>query len=383
MKTSHPWHQRFGREVVKAALGALLRWSPLATPEDGFSIILGVPWDLRHLLSVNLRFVAQTRFEQLKQLFIVFDRRYRPAMAEIEERARREFPMLPMEFVCYPPAAGWLVEKVHVSTFYNSMNTTLALGRCATRYAVLHDFDLYPLRPDHFSSIVEAMRRNTWRFSGHELTHFDGLEDQDRQIGTWTLGVDVEWIRSKYRPIDCFHKVAEHRGRRFNLDPFAWIQFQTPERGLASDSIDGRFCHVQNLCSTYLRFLKRAPLKVAWRLHYLWYLEELSGNTGRLTQVMKAMEACADGILHVDQHPADFRTTHASCANVLRDELSAMENFLFGSMRPDASAYLDAFDRFAHRFGDTSEIRNASGNVVWSPRFRRDGIRIDSTVTSV
>lgn len=371
-----------GREPIKRAIAPLLRWTPLSRCDDGFSIVVGVPWDLRHLLSVNLRFVSRTDLSRLTKLFIVFDRRVQPEMAEIELRIRLEYPELPLEFLHYPSAAGWVIERAHVSTFYNSMNTTLALGRCTTKYAVLHDFDLYPLRPDHFTAIVEAMRKNTWRFSGHELTHFDGLEDQDRQIGTWTLGIDVEWLRSKYRPIDCFHRVATHRGRRFNLDPFAWIQFQTQERGLTQGFDETAFCHVKNLCSTYLRFLKRAPLQVAWRLHYLWYLEELSGDAGRLRQVVEAMNECTDGILHLDEHPADFRLAHASCGNVLRCELVAMEGFLFGGLRPEVGKYLDAFDRFIHRCGDVSVIRDARGGVIWSPKIDRDGARLAGAVAA-
>jgi hypothetical protein len=358
---------------VKTALRAVHRWSALSEPAPGFSIVLGVPWDLRHLLNVNLRFVARTDLSRVREVFVVFDRREQPEMGEIAERTGREFPALPLTFLWYPEVAGRIVERVHVSTFYNSMNTTLAIGRCSTRHAVLHDFDLYPLRADHFTSIVDAMAANSWRFAGHELTHFDGLEDGDLQIGTWTLGVDAQWLRANYRPVDCFHRVGVHRGRRFNLDPFAWIQFRTPQRGLTRGFDDSSFCHVKNLCSTYLRFLKRAPLNVAWRMHYLWYLEELSGRAGRLEQVTRAMNESADGVLHVDQHPADFRTTHASCANVLRGELDAMEQFLFGATRESVRAYVDEFERFVHRHGDVAPIRDPAGGIGWSARFDRQG----------
>jgi hypothetical protein len=372
--TKHPLRQRVGREVVKSILGRMLSWRQMKSPVEGFSIILGVPWDLRHLLSVNLQFVAKTDLTRLNKLFVVFDRRSRSDMVTIEEKTRREFPSLPLEFLCYPDVSGWIIEKVHVSTFYNSMNTTLAIGRCATKHVVLHDFDLYPLRDDHFTSIVDAMQKNQWRFAGHELTHFDGLNDEDLQIGTWTLGIDLEWLRSQYRPIDCFHSVASHAGRTFNLDPFAWIQFQTPARGLTEGFDETSFCHVKNLCSTYLRLLKRAPLKVAWRLHYLWYLEYLSGNSDRLGGVIQAMQCSKDGILLVDQYPADFRDTHASCGNVLRRELQMMEQFLYGETRENVQEYLNEFDRFIHKFGDVSEIRDAAGTVMWTPRFRRDGL---------
>jgi len=359
--------KRFAREAVKSVLSPMLRWSPLRSPREGFSIVLGVPWDLRHLLHVNLRFVAATDLSRLSKVHVIFDRRRRPEMEAIERRTREAFPSLPLEFHHYPPGAGWIVERVNVSTFYNSMNVTQAIAKVDTRYAVTHDFDLYPLRPDHFTSIVDAMASRGWRFSGHELTNFDGLRNEDLQIGTWTLGVDVEWLRRTHRPIDCFHRVTEHGGKVYNLDPFAWIQFRTPERGLVPGADPSRFCHVKNLCSTYLRFLKRAPLNVAWRMHYLWYLESLSGVEGRLAQVERAMEEATGATLSVDRLPADFTGVHVTCANVLRDELMSMERAIFGAPRAEAIRYVDGFERFLRRVGSSEPIVDADGTVRWSP----------------
>lgn len=351
----HPIRQRVGRELIKALLNPLLRWKPQQSTEPGFSIVLGVPWDLRHLLKVNLQFVAKTDISELHTLYVVFDRRRKPEMASIAEAIAQEFPELPIQFINYPALAGGIVETVHVSTFYNSMNTTLALGQCKTQYAVLHDFDLYPLCADHFTSIVDAMRQNSWRFCGHELTHFDGLTDDDRQIGTWTLGVDCEWLRRNYRPIDCFHRVTRHNSWIYNLDPFAWIQFQTPARGLVPQGGTPRYCHVKNLCSTYLRFIKGAALAVAWRLHYLWYLQSLAGRD-RLAEITSLMQGADRAILNVDQYHADFSTVHVTCANVLESELGQMERALFGATRTHVQDYIAAFRSFLLTYGDTTPL---------------------------
>lgn len=297
----------------------------------------------------------------------MFDRRWRPGIEELVKRVEGEFPQLPLTFQSYPAVPGAVIERIHVSTFYNSMNTVLGLRECETRYAVLHDFDLYPLRPDHFTSIVQTMRDRGWRFSGHELTHFDGLTDEDNQIGTWTLGIDVEWLRANWRPIDCFHRVERVRGRLTNLDPYAAIQFRTPDRGLTGIVRPDEFCHVKNLCSTYLRLLKGVPLnaKVAWRLHYLWYLEERSGRAGRLGEVSAAMAGAQSARLSIDGREADFSQVHVTCANVLRTELSQMERFLLGDVRPEVAAYVDAFEAFLWRHGRHDSIVGSDGAVVW------------------
>lgn len=350
---------RLGRESVKTLLRACLHWKPLTDPRPGFSIVLGTPWDLRHLLAVNLKFVARTDTTSLHRIHVVFDRRPRPGADELIAEVRAAFPQLPLTFRFYPPFTGRIIERVNVSTFYNSMNTVLALGECETKYAILHDFDLYPLAPDYFTGIVEAMAQRQLRFSGRELTYFDGLTERDAVIGTWSLGIDVEWLRRRHHPVTCFHTtIPTAEGRWMSLDPYSHLQMQTPERDLAGP-IDGLACHVRNLCSTYLRFTGGKHAKVAWRLHYLWYLEGLDSRPHRVAEVTEAMNNASDGRLTIDGLSADFSKVHAGSAGVLRSELRLMDRTLFGAPRPETEAYIDAFERFLRRYG----INDAPGST--------------------
>lgn len=326
---------------------------------EGWSIVLGTPWALRHLLEVNLRFVAACDLTGLREIFVPFDRTRQVGSEEFIAGIRARFPDLPLTFLFYPDLAGRIVERVNVSTFYNSMNTVTALARCTTRHAIMHDFDLYPLVPHYFTDVIRALRERNLRFSGLELTRFDGLTDDDRIIGTWCLGVDVQWLRASWRPIDCFHKTASVGGRRINLDPYSYIQTRTPERALAGSVGGDDCCHVKNLCSTYLRFTSGRPYQAVWRLHYLWYLEDLSGMDGRVGMIREAMERASTPVLKIDGRNVDFSSADPTCANVLRGELERMDAALFGHVRPVTSAYVDAFARFLARFGAGSPSRAA------------------------
>lgn len=348
--------QRLGRRAVKTVLDPLLRWRPLEDPAPGFSIILGVPWDLRHLLNVNLMFVARTDTRDLHRVQVVFDRPPRPGADEWITRARETFPDLPLSFRFHEPLSGWICNKVNVSTFYNSMNTVLGIRDCETRYVVLHDFDLYPLVPDYFTANVTALRERGLRFCGLERTHFEGLTDDDNILGTWALGIDVEWLRRNHRPIECFHAVTRLRDRLINLDPYSYLQTRTPQRGLIG-TLDGRACcHVKNLCSTWLRFRKGVRPSFVWRLHYLWYLEYVGGYEENLRQALDAMRSAASARLEVGDFGVDFFDVHPTCANVLRDELERMETFLFGACRPIVREFVDAFAGFLERFGDARPV---------------------------
>ena len=366
--------QKLKRDALKALLGSLLRWSPLEVPRDGFSIVLGVPWALRHLLTVNLRFVAQTALEGLHRVHIVFDRPRRPGGEAFIARVREQYPQLPMTFSFHPALAGALVERIDQSKFYASMNWTLGLAQCETRYAILHDFDLYPLVPNYFTSMVEAMRERSLRFTGLEWTNFDGLEDSHALIGTWALGIDVAWLRANYRPIDCFHAVERIGGRRFDLDAFTFIQSSTPARELVGSVTADHMAHVRNLCSTYLRFSKGEHFDVVWRLHHLWYLEAICEAEGRLAQLTALMDGATSSRLNVAGAVADFGSTHVTCADVLRGEVLRMERFIFGEPRPSVLAYLDAFERFLWRHGRSDPILDPDGAIRWEPEGVRERV---------
>jgi hypothetical protein len=347
-------------------VGALSPWPRMGEPEPGYSIILGVPWALRHLLGVNLRFIDRTDKAGLARVFVVFDKAERPGAEGVIEAARREFPGLPLEFCFYPRRAGRLVERIDVSTFFNSMNNVTALARCRTRWAVLHDFDLYPLVPNYFRNVVEKMERESLRFCGLELTNFDGLTDEDLILGTWCLGMDAQWLRNEHKPHEIFHRIGMVNGKRVNLDPYSWLQSREPRRALVGtvDATDA--AHVRNLCSTHLRFTTGRPAKVVWRLHYLWYLEWLGGGegSGRMAEATRRMRGATGPTLEIDGYRADFADTDPTCANVLRDELTRMEVFLHGSVRPEVGEFVEAFAEFLRRHagpGD-AEGRHAGGS---------------------
>jgi hypothetical protein len=358
--------QKIKRDVLKEILNPCLKWTPLASPREGFSIVLGVPWALRHLLPANLEFVQRTDIQSLDRLYAVFDRPPQEGGDAFIEEMTRQFPRLPLDFSFHPRIAGGIVERINQSKFFASANWTQGIGKCRTQYAIMHDFDLYPLVPNYFTSMIEALRDRQLRFTGLELTDFDGLTGGHGLIGTWALGIDVQWLRGKYRPIDCFHAIEYIEGRRFDLDAFTHIESKTPERALVGSVTASDAAHVRNLCSTYLRFSKGQKFDVVWRLHLMWYLDFLCGRTNRLDQVVQVMAAASSGQIEIDGAVADFSDTHATCANVLRREVIPMERFLFGELRPEVARYAEAFERFLIKHGKSHSIHSPDGAVLWS-----------------
>lgn len=347
-----------GRELAKAAIGALIDWPRTTGLTKGYSVILGVPWHLRHLLEVNLRFLARLDRQHLRAIHVVLDRTNRSELGRMEVSARAQYPQLPLKFSCYTGLAGRVVEKLDISTFYNSMNCVTALSEIDSCHAILHDFDLYPLRADYFERIYSQMVRDRLQYCGVELTCFDGLTPEDQVLGTWGLGMDVEWLRRTHHPIEIFHTVRRVGDRVISLDPFSDSQMRPDaRRAIVSLSTPDDFCHVKNLCSSYLRFSTGRWVSIAWRLHYLWYLESLTG-TRNLAEVIHSMEHSEHGRIEIDGRVVDFGGTHPTCANVLRAELSRMDMFLFGEVRSEVVQYIDAFWTFLDGISDSGASRD-------------------------
>ena len=343
--------RRAAIEAGRLMITLLLRWKPMAEAVEGYSLMLGVPWDLRHLLPVNLRFIQATKSIRLVDINVVFDSGYQPEMDAIEKSCKDSFPGLPLRFHHYNAPHAAVVRRLDTANFYNASNCALGLSVCKTRHMIVHDFDLYPTRPDYFEKVYDAIYGRKLRFCGLEHTHVDGMTDADNLMGTWCLAVDAEWIRKNYRPVDIFHRIVKLDGKLIHLDPFSQIQLETPERG-AVETIDGEACcHVRNLPSTYLMLVRGRQPKIVWRLHYLWYLEDLSDGGERLPEVILAMDACEDGHLKTRGHEVDFNGVDKTCANVLRDDLTRMEGALFGEPREHVLGYIDSFQRFLERWG--------------------------------
>lgn len=338
-----------GRDSVRLALRLLLRWPKSETLRPGYSIILGVPWHLRHLTSVNLECIARTDRSNLDRIYLVLDRVAPQPLRELQTSIPNHLRDLPIVFQCYSGLAGRLVELADVSTFYNGLNCATALKRIASSHAILHDFDLYPVVPDYFERIYRQLIGDDLRFCGVETTRFDGLLDEDLVLGTWGLGMDVGWLRREYSPADILHRIRYIRGRPVSLDPFSDIQFtRQAKRALAEGVSSNDFCHVKNLCSSYLRFKTGRRVEIAWRLHYLWYLESV--HCGRcLTAITQAMVEAAGTTIEVDGQNVDFRNTHPTCANVLDEELTRMDSFLFGTLRPEVRDFIESFRVFLAR----------------------------------
>ena len=337
--------------LMRTLLRTQLKWQHTTGDRPGYSIVLGVPWMLRELLEVNLRFVAACDLTDLDAIHIVFDRTTQPEGEALIEQTRAAFPNLPLVFHFHPNRAGKLIQWSNNASLFACMNWTLGLRAARTRFVVLHDFDLYPIEPAYFRNLYRNLRDRQLHFTANERTYFDGLTDEDNILGTWSLGIDADWLRNRFKPVHCFHAVAKVFDRWTSLDGLTHIETQTDLRALCDVFADDHAVHVTNLCSVYRRYRSGQDFDPVWRLHLLWYLQHLAGDDQPMRSATDAMTQAASPQLAFDSHRIDFSRSHHTCGNVVRDCIERMERALQGDVRQPVVDYLAASDAFWSKFG--------------------------------
>jgi hypothetical protein len=351
--------------VVRAVLRPALHWNHVRGDRDGYSIVLGVPWMLRQLLTVNMRFLRRCDLADLDTIHVVFDQVPHARHEAFAEDIAREFGNLPLTFHSYGPVSGRIVQITNNASLFACMNWTLGLRAARTRYVLLHDFDLYPTDSGYFRRLYETLRDEQLYFTAYERTYHDGLTDGDDILGTWSLGIDADWLRQRFAPVSCFHAVAKVNGRLTSLDGLTHIETMTDRRRLCDPKTTDRFVHVTNLCSIYRRYRSGQHFAPAWRLHMLWYLQFIAGDDRPIRFATDAMRAADSARISFAGHSADFSRDHVTCANVLRKSVARMEYAMIGRIRPIVGDYLDASDAFWARFADHSQIIHPDGTVGW------------------
>jgi len=118
--------------------------------------------------------------------------------------------------------------------------------------------------------------------------------------------------------------------------------------------------HGKNLCATYQQLMKGEKKRVAWRLHFIWYLESLMQGTHILEEQIAAMQNASNGILTFHGREVDLSQEHVTCANVLEEDVTRMEEFLFGECREKVIAFVRSFRKFLHSYGIATLSNEAS-----------------------
>jgi hypothetical protein len=233
------------------------RWGGAAGPlKDGYSILLPMPSDLPVFYKIAMRVLSRQKLGNANDVIIIPDNP-RPAFRDMVDQDRSGQTTRP---VILEESTGL---KRAVARLYNRPNhyhwsqIVRGVRRSGSRYALLHDADMFLLEEDFLEDHYAAALQRNLKVLGISPAWDPWFAQNglDHVTATWEMLASVEWFRS-FPPILFHGHTNRLGGRTHTFDTTYYIQCLTPPPSIARRECGSAFIHFNWLISGYRWFLK-------------------------------------------------------------------------------------------------------------------------------
>ena len=246
-----------GTNAVKRSAWRVLygRWPRRAAERDGYTILIPVPGDLPVFTHLALAGLARQDATDRAEIIVIPDRITPEFEATFQESAAQ-----------YPPGAvriapiapkGRALQRVSGQPYLNHfLQVFHGTNAARTRYALLHDVDLFINDVDFFARRYRRCRDDDLAWLGLELAH-DAEWYEGQGVGpvlaTWELMFDLEWVRH-FPPWQVHGHRNAVNGAEFVFDTMDYPQVHTPRERRRLDEAPGAFVHFRWVITVFRHF---------------------------------------------------------------------------------------------------------------------------------
>lgn len=340
----------------------LVKWAPLETPLEGYTVVIACMKALAPVAVANLQLCARQECPGMRELLLVFDcppGEIPPAVARAVEDASRS---IPVRLLGYDRRRHRAARLINWGWVYSWMSWSLAIAEARTRAVVIHDLDAMPIHPSLFEQLHDHWSEEQAEFCG--IRRYEGTNGVTGDMGlvtTFELVLDAAYVRSRFRPFDLFNKLALVDGRVVDYDTMLYAQSRSPRRVVRP--IDEAhlvhpsqlICHYTDLIAGRTDFRGRGS-----SLPILPYFFELGGDPSLMQAVGPQIDAegprsgrirFLDRDLWIEGIPPDLWAW-------FEKQIRRVEQALHGRTRPEVERYLRGFIR---RAGDRRTVGREVG----------------------
>lgn len=226
------------RAVLRTALRtAMPRWSRhrsrhAAVDEDGYTLLIGVPWQLWELIEIPLLALRRARREHGRETILVVDTtaavlaaRYGDSAADAVRERYRELNVRVLFYNNWQRAVTRCIGWNWVDCW---LTWAIGLDAARTRWVMLHDFDAVVVDPDFVERQYTMARQvGPGAFVGIERDEHHQTGGTREVLATVELMLDVAEIRRRFAPVDLFNRVRRlDDGRRVECDILRDVQLR-------------------------------------------------------------------------------------------------------------------------------------------------------------
>jgi hypothetical protein len=289
----------------------------------------------------NLACLLNQDLGNLAETILVFDGSRNP---DLEARVTREFPRLRCRFLYYSPFQRFLTRLVRWPWINSWLSWSKAIAAVTTRYAVLHDFDAMLLHPSFLDTRYRQIRAGGCEYLGVRYYSGLGILPEDGLVTTFELFFDCRFVRETFRPIDLFNHVSMWRGRSVEFDTFLFAQSQAGRTRVIPADLDTMVHPSQLICQFAYHQNGDPRLPAATNnLMILPYFLAVGGDPSPMHALTVSMSRDSSGWVTFFRRPLKVCALSQAHVKWIVKQITHLETALFGQVRPEVQAYLDAF----------------------------------------
>ncbi len=232
------------------------RWrKPAPLSAGGYAFLILTPPDLHCWLDLSLRVLDRQEKAGLREILVVPDA-VLPRFERYVRGKARTRGGIALRLVRMKPRDRLVRRMLGSPSTIHFLQIVNAIESVASRAALLHDVDLFPLKPDFLCGIHRQMRHRLAAcgiarpWSGYD---WSGLPGTGHLVATWEMMVDVAWARS-FSPSDLRPRADVIDGRRCVMDTFLYAQRRTSPGRIRCLDAGGSIVHFGHVVSRYRQF---------------------------------------------------------------------------------------------------------------------------------
>jgi hypothetical protein len=170
-------------------------WPPQRSLRPGYTVLVPVPGDLPVFLELALAVIAAQRADERVATLVIPDR-MTPAVRHIVDQHRRTWSGA-LELVPLMRPERWVLPRFNNAARNHPAQIISGVRAARSTHVVLHDADLFVLRPDFLDQHYRSCRDRQLACLGVDPVWDGWFADHGRHLAaTWELCASVPWIRS-------------------------------------------------------------------------------------------------------------------------------------------------------------------------------------------
>lgn len=340
----------------------LVVWDPLRSPEEGYSIIIGVPFQLWDLVEIPLRSIHRADRTSCHEVILCIDGteaelldRFGP---DLRKTIQDTFPDIAIRILCYNKWQSFVTRIIRWNWVDCWLTWSIGIGHARSRWILLHDFDAIIADPGFMNRHYQI-----GLVGGH---HFVGIQTEPAPVDdgirvllmTIELLIDAQHLRATYRPHHMFNRVRKSGGLRIECDILRDIQLrEVSEKCFLHVVREEQVIHPSQLVSQWTQL---CTSKVAYRprgytpLLAIPYFRHLSGMSESLQTITNALQR-KEPHVSIEGGVLDLSALDDAGLDWIAKQIDRMDAYFSVLPNEEARAYTRAIRDYRDR-GDFSSV---------------------------